>query len=473
MDSYSAVTTTGIYCRPGCPARPHVRNVRRFAVAATAEAHGFRACHRCRPYRTAPPVLTPASELVQHALHLITSCAAESDGGSAIAARLGVLEHELASSFIAELGVTPDEFIRSRRVHLARRLLDDTDLPLTKVAAASGIRSVKQLDKACRDIFRASAGELRVRRRRGDLTDPDNGLVLRLPFAGLLDWQSLMQYLAVRAVPGVEQVTDDEVYHRTIVVEGRSGAIELWRGGVDHLLLRVHLPHPVGLMGVIERVRRIAGLDVDPAGPARDLGADSRVGPLLAATPGIRPPGAWCGFEIGVRAILGQQVTVTGATTLAGRLVDRYGAITPQLGPLGLARTFPAPAVLADASLVEIGLPAARAEAIRAFAKAVAEDSIRLDRSVSLDRFVADIIAVRGLGPWTAHYLAFRLGEPDAFPASDLGLRRALSQGRPLTTGELHRAAEAWRPWRAHVAARLWMTTAPARRVHSRRRTAL
>jgi len=468
MDSYSAVMTTGIYCRPGCPARPHARNVRRFALAAAAEANGFRACHRCRPYRTPPPAVPVGSELVSQALQLITSGAPEGRGASEVAARLGVPTQELSGLFAAQLGVTPGGLARSRRAHFARRLLDDTDLPFAQVASASGLGSARRLDQVCRAVFQEPPAQLRARRRRADRPLTDGGLVVRLPFAGPLDWATLLSYLTVRAIPGVEQVAEDGVYRRTVVVEGEVGAIELWRGGDDHLLLRVHLPHPGGLIEVVERVRRIAGLDVDLAGATRGLDADPTARQLLAAAPGIRPPGTWCGFETGIRAILGQQVTVAGATTLAGRLVERHGATAAGHGPLGLSRTFPPPTVLAEADLAEIGLPTARAAAIRSFARAVASDQVRLDRSVGLDRFVSDMTAIPGLGPWTAHYLALRLGERDAFPASDLGLRRALCPEQPLSTAELERAAEAWRPWRAHVAARLWMAPEAVRGAVSR-----
>ncbi len=464
MDTYSAVVTTGIYCRPGCAARPDARNVRSFELAAAAEAQGFRACHRCRPYRAPTPVVRTDCELVCRAVQLIVAGGLDGRGEGELATRLGVSARHLRRLFAAELGVTPDGLARSRRVHFARRLLDDTDLPVAEVAYASGFGSLRQFNRVCREVFQATPVELRARRRRSDRLVADGGLVLRLPFEGPLDWDTLLAYLAVRAIPGVEHVTDDGVYRRTIVVEGDPGVIELWPGGDDHLLLRTHLPHWEGLIHLVDRVRRIAGLDADLAGPVRDLGADPQVGPLLAASPGIRPPGTWNAFEIGVRAILGQQVTVTGATTLAGRLVQRYGTTVAGLDPLGLSRTFPAPGALADAELADIGLPGARAAAIRAFARAVTHDELHLDRSVGLDQFVAEITAIPGLGPWTAHELALRLGEPDAFPASDLGLRRALAPHQPLTTAALQHVAEAWRPWRAHIAARLWMTADPARR---------
>lgn len=460
MDSFSAVATTGIYCRPGCAARPDPRNVRHFGLAAAAEAAGFRACRRCRPYRSAPHAAESAPELVCRAVRLIL--AGELDGASEadLAARTSVSPRHLRRLFTAELGVTPDGLARSHRAHFARRLLDDTDLPVTDVALASGFGSLRQFNRVCREVFHASPTQLRARRRRADRLAADGGLVLRLPFDGPLDWDALVGYLAARAIPGVEHVADG-VYRRTIVVDDDPGVLELSAGGDDHLLLRAHLPHWEGLIHIVGRARRSAGLDAAVDEPSRHLADDPVAGPLVAARPGVRPPGAWDGFETGVRAILGQQVTVAGATTLAGRLVERHGTQVPGLEPLGLTHTFPTAATLAAADLGDIGLPAARAGAVRAFARAVADDAVRLDRSIGLDRFVRDVCAIPGLGPWTAHYLALRLGEPDAFPATDLGLRRALADGgTPLPPRAVEDMARRWRPWRAAVATRLWLTPA-------------
>jgi AraC family transcriptional regulator of adaptative response / DNA-3-methyladenine glycosylase II len=332
-------------------------------------------------------------------------------------------------------------------VHFARRLLDDTDLSATEIAFAAGFGSVRQFNRVCHDVFHASPRELRARRRKRDRLVADGGLLLRLPFEGPLDWGSLAGYFEARAIPGVEHV-DGTTYRRTIVVGGDPGVIELLPGGDDHLLLRAHLPHWGELIHVVEQARRLAGLDVDLTEPARRLAACPTIGPLLEARPGVRPPGTWDPFETGVRAIIGQQVSVAGATTLAGRLVERLGTPVPGLAALGLTHVFPSPETLAAADLAGLGLTRTRAEAIRSFARAVAGDEIRLDRSVSLERLVGSIVEVDGLGPWTAHYVALRLGEPDAFPRGDLGLRRALGGD---TDGNR------WRPWRALAATHLWL----------------
>jgi AraC family transcriptional regulator of adaptative response / DNA-3-methyladenine glycosylase II len=461
MTAFSAVVTTGIYCRPGCPGRPLPANVRTYETAAAAEAAGFRACLRCRPYRVAGTVTASGPELVCRAVQLVLAGALDDGTEADLGARIGISPRHLRRLFAEHLGVTPDGLARSRRAHFARRLLDDTDLAVTDVAFAAGFGSVRQLHRACHEIFRAGPTELRAKRRLADRLVADGGLALRLPFDGALDWDALLGYFAARAIPGVEHV-DGGSYRRTVVVDGDPGVLELAAGGPDHLVLRAHLPHWEGLIHLVERTRRLAGLDADVDAARRHLAADPVIGPLVAARRGLRVPGAWDPFEIGVRAIVGQQVTVAGASTLIGRLVARLGAPVPGLAALGLTHTFPDAATVAAADLTGLGFPAARADAIRTFARAVADDAVRLDRSVRLDDLVAAISDRPGLGAWTAQYLALRLGEPDAFPAGDLGLRRTFGGGTAVPTATLGTAAEAWRPWRALAAVHLWTAGAAA-----------
>ena len=269
----------------------------------------------------------------------------------------------------------------------------------------------------------------------------------------------MLGYLALRAIPGVEVVAGG-IYRRTVVVDGAPGVIEVARGGDDHLLMGARLPHRDGLAEAARRVRRIFGLDADLDAARAALAGDPVIGPLLAARPGLRVPGTWDPYEIGVRAIVGQQVTVAGASTLAGRLVERHGKRLPGPAGPGLTHTFPPPSTLAEGDLDGIGLTRARARAISAFAAAVAADRVRLDASVPLDELVGAIAGVPGVGPWTAQYVALRMGQPDALPASDLGLRRALAD--PAASSVLPSAADvtvragAWRPWRALAAVHLW-----------------
>ena len=451
MAAFSAVVTTGIYCRPECSARPNAANVRPFELAAAAEAAGFRACMRCRPYRTA--VAPTGPELVCRAVRLISDGALDDANEEALGSRLGVSARHLRRLFVEHLGVTPDQLARSRRVHFARRLLDDTDLTVTEVAFASGFGSVRQLNRACVDVFRESPTALRARRRRADRLVADGGLVLRLPFRPPFDWDATASYLAARAIGGVESV-DGGVYRRTIRVDGHPGVLELRAGGDDHLLVTAHLPRFEGLIHVVQRARDLANLD-HPVDEALAV-----LGPLASARPGLRPVGAWDPFEVGVRAIVGQQVSVAGATTMIGRLVARLGTPAPGLKALGLTHVFPGPSELRGADLSGVGLTSARQDAIRTLAAAVDDGRLPLDRSLPLDRFVADVASLPGLGPWTAHYLALRMGEPDAFPVGDLGLRR----GAGVTSAaELASRAEAWRPHRATAAVHLWAADAAGR----------
>ncbi len=455
---FSAVLTTGIYCRDGCGGRPLPANVVRFAYAAAAEAAGFRACLRCRPYRGAEPAGWVADpEVVCRAVRLILDGALDRDGSEdRLAARLGVSARHLRRLFREHVGATPDQVARSRRAHFARRLLDDTDLSITDVAFAAGFGSVRQLNRVAAEVFRASPTELRARRRRTDRLVADGGLVLRLPFRPPLAWDDLLAFLAPRAVPGVESVGDDR-YRRTIDVDGDPGVVEVERGGADHLLLRAHLPHWGGLIHVVQRLRRLFDLDADPGAVANGLGRDPALAPSLRARPGLRTPGVWDGFECGVRAILGQQVSVRGATTLAGRLVSRLGRPVPGVGALRLTHLFPTASAVAAAPLLDIGIPGARADAVRGFAAAVAAGDLDLDRSGIAEHLTEQLTRLRGVGPWTAQYMALRLGHADAFPAGDLWLRRALrTNGSVPTASEVERRAEPWRPWRSYAAMHLW-----------------
>jgi AraC family transcriptional regulator of adaptative response / DNA-3-methyladenine glycosylase II len=385
-------------------------------------------------------------ELVCRAVRLILDGALDNATEEQLGRRLGVSTRHLRRLFSSHLGVTPDGLARSARAHFARRLLDDTDLTMLEISLATGFGSVRQFNRACQELFHASPRLLRARRRKADRLVADGGLPLRLTFRGPLDWYSLISYLAARAIPGVEHVSG-ETYRRTIVVAGDPGVLELFPGGDDHLVLVIHLPHWEGLVHLVARARRLANLDFDLDEPAAHLSRDSIIGPLLRARPGLRTPGTWNPFETGVRVIIGQQVTVAAASTIAGRLVARFGTPVPGLRELGLTHTFPSATTLAAADLAGLGLPRAREETIRSFARAVSGDAIRLDGSVSLDELIGSLTAIEGLGPWTANTLALRLGEPDAFPASDLGLRRAL---------DAPTVADRWRPWRALAAMHLW-----------------
>jgi AraC family transcriptional regulator, regulatory protein of adaptative response / DNA-3-methyladenine glycosylase II len=462
MEPFSAVVTTGIYCRPGCGGRPRADNVRPYPLAAAAEAAGFRACFQCRPYRRPQTVSWVGPELVCRAVRLILDGALDRATEEQLGARLGVSARHLRRLFATYVGATPHELARSSRAHFARRLLDDTDLSILEIALAAGFGSVRQFNRVSREVFHASPRALRARRRKADRLVADGGLPLRLPHQGPLDWDAMLAYFAARAIPGVEHVSGG-TYRRTIVVDGDPGVLELAVGGDDHLVLVVHLPHWDELVHLVARARRIASLDLDLDEPLGRLAHDPTIGPLLSARPGLRPPGTWDPFETGVRAIVGQQVSVAAANTITGRLVDRFGTPVGGLRQLGLTHAFPAATTLAEADLSGLGLTGAREEAIRAFARAVVGGNVVLDNSVPLEQLVESVTAIDGLGAWTAHYLALRAGEPDAFPAIDLGLRRALDRA-----AEGSRAADRWRPWRALAATHLWMADDPRRAARPR-----
>lgn len=461
---FSAVLTTGIYCRDDCSASPLARNVVPYTFAAGAEAAGFRACLRCRPYRASEPrTWIGAPELVCRAVRLILDGALDDSTEDALGSRLGVSGRHLRRLFVAHVGATPDTVARSRRAHFARRLLDDTDIPIADVAFASGFGSVRQMNRVMHEVFRASPSELRRRRRKGDRLVADGGLDLRLPYRAPLGWAAMVSFLQARAIPGVEAI-DATAYRRTIRIDGFPGVVEVLPGtGDDHLLLRAHLPRWEGLIHVVDRVRRIFDLDADVAQIQSDLATDRRLRSRLRPDEGLRVPGAWDPFELAVRAVLGQQVSVRGATTMSGRLVDSLGEAVGGLAPLGLTHAFPEPAVIADANprtlAKAVGLTASRANSLVALARAVLDGSVRLDGALGLDQCVNRLCDVPGIGPWTAHYIAMRAcGEPDAFPASDLGLRKALGNGAPVTPADAERCAEAWRPWRAYAAMALWQS---------------
>ena len=465
---FTGVETTGIYCRPICPARtPHRENERFFACAAAAESAGFRACRRCRP-ETAPgtPAWVGSPALVARALRLISAGALDDDDLEAFAARLGIGARHLGRLFTTHIGVAPGAIARARRAHLARRLLDESDLPLAEIAFAAGFASVRQFNHSMRASFGAPPSALR-KRRPAAVAQP--ALSLRLSFRAPLDWRALLDFLAARATRGVEQV-DGDAYRRTVRLGAGLGTLEVRpAAGASQLLLSVQLPGFDGVHQIVSRVRRLFDLDADPLPIAAQLARDPVLAASLARRPGLRVPGAWDPFEVAVRAVLGQQVTVRGASTLAGRLAERFGEPLGAAGRPGLSHLFPRPEALAGADLTAIGLPRARAAALRALARAVVDGELDLEAARGTQVLSAQLRAIPGIGDWTAQYVAMRAGgEPDAFPAGDLGLRRALARdGNPLAPGDVERLAEAWRPWRSYAAMHLWMqprVTSPRRR---------
>jgi AraC family transcriptional regulator of adaptative response / DNA-3-methyladenine glycosylase II len=397
VTTYSAVVTTGIYCQPGCTAKPLAENVRTFELAASAEAAGFRACLRCRPYRVAGPIASGAPELVCRAVQLIIDGVLDTGTEVTLAARLAVSSRHLRRMFTGHLGVTPDQLARSRRAHFARRLLDDTDLTVTDVAFASGFASLRQFNRQMREVFRASPRELRARRHRADRLAADGGLTMRLPFQPPFDWDAMVAFFADRAVPGVESVAG-QVYRRTISLDGAPGALEVYPGGGDHLLLRAHLPYWEGLIHVAERVGRMVGAGIGPA---------------------IRAPGAWGPVEVAAHAILAQNCDSHAE-------VRRHlGALAQNLGPRvpglthGLTHLFPSAEVLANGELTMLGLPPTAVKSLTELTAGVARGDIVLHHGVPRTALLASLTMVSGIEPATAHQIAFRLGHREPVPGVD------------------------------------------------------
>ena len=451
---FTGVTSTGIYCRPVCPARPpKAENCRYYPTAAAAQAAGYRPCLRCRP-ETAPGqgAWQGASNTVSRGMTLIDAGALDEASVDALAARLGVGERQLRRLFLKHLGASPIAVAQTRRVLIAKQLIHETDLPMAEIALAAGFGSVRRFNETLRALFGRAPSELRRSLGRG--APSAAGITLSLGYRPPFDWQALLGFLALRAIPRVERI-EDGAYHRTIEMDGAAGALVITnRPERNSLRVTIRFPHLAGLPRIIARVRQMFDLDADPEAIGLALAQDRRLGPLVAERPGLRVPGAWDGFELAVRAILGQQITVTAATTLAGAIADRWGEPV-ELD--GLTRLFPRAEILASAVIG--GMPGARATSISKLAACVAADPGLFERGGDLAASIAGLRALPGVGEWTAHYIAMRaLREPDAFPVGDIGLMRAMDDGRGRPTpAALLARSQAWRPWRAYAALHLWI----------------
>lgn len=454
---FIAVTSTRIYCRPVCPVpSPKSGNVRYYATAAAAAVAGFRPCLRCRP-EAAPgtPAWLGTSAVVRRALRLIHDGALDEASVDALAAQVGIGPRHLHRLFVEHVGASPVVVAQTRRLHFAKRLLDETSLPMTEIASAAGFGSLRRFNHAFRTTYRRAPRELRRSRRPEVAAQGADEVVLRLAFRPPYDWAQVRDFLAARALPGVERV-DSRGYARTVALD-RGHAIVCVRGldRAHALELRVRGAPPAALFQLSSAARRTFDLAADPARIALALRADPLLAPLVRRRPGLRIPGAWDPFECAVRAVLGQQVSVAAGRTLAARLVARAGRPIAG-GTDGLTHLFPSPEELAAADLRGLGMTGARIAALSALAHAVAERG--LDLGAPGEEVTAALAALPGLGAWTAQYVALRaLGEPDAFPAGDLVLRRVAAGGAaPLTMRALEARSEAWRPWRGYAVLHLW-----------------
>jgi AraC family transcriptional regulator of adaptative response / DNA-3-methyladenine glycosylase II len=458
---YTGVVSTGIFCRPICPATPpKYENCVFLPSAAAAHRMGFRPCLRCRPELT-PGIAgwRGTASTVSRALYLISEGALNETGVAGLAERLGVTARHLRRLFERHVGASPIAVAQAHRILFAKKLLGESSLSMTDIAIAAGFGSIRRFNAVMRQTYGRPPGEL----RRSPRSSPKaaTGITLKLPFTPPYDWPAMLDFLRLRAIPGVESVGTDS-YCRSFAIGAAQGKLEVRHpADVDHLLATIRIDDLTALGSVVARLRRLFDLDADMHAIDAHLAADPLFSARVAQRPGLRVPGAWDGFELAVRAVLGQQINVAAATTLAGRLAAMLGQPL-ESQPDDRRLLFPTPSAIAAAELTAIGLTRARAETLRKLGSAMAQDAQLLRPFATLDETIAKLVELPGIGPWTAQYIAMRaLREPDAFPASDLGLLRALETpaGRP-TSAQLSARAEAWRPWRAYAALRLWLQPA-------------
>jgi AraC family transcriptional regulator of adaptative response / DNA-3-methyladenine glycosylase II len=455
----TAVKTTGIYCRPSCPTpvRPKRENVHFYPTAAAAQLAGFRACKRCRPDASpGSPEWNVRSDLVGRAMRLIADGTVDRDGVAGLARRLAVSERHLHRLLLSELGAGPLAIARAQRVQTARVLIETTDLPFTEVAFAAGFESIRQFNDTVREVFALTPSELRAAgRRRGDIAD--GALTLRLPYRPPLDWSALSGWLRVRALPGVAEV-NGRVYRRTLRLPHGGGIVTL--EPIDaHIRCMLRLESMADLTSAVRQCRRLLDLDADPLSVVEVLSRDRRLSRIVKKRPGLRAPGAVDGTELAIQAILGQQVSLAAARTLATRLVTAHGDVIKIADPT-LTHLFPGADSIAEADLSKLGVPATRRATLRALARAVAGGTLALDPGADRAETHQQLMRLPGIGEWTAGYIVMRaLGDPDTFLASDLGIKKA---GARLGLGGNPRAlaehAAAWRPWRSYATHQLWAT---------------
>ena len=454
---FVAVRTTGIYCRPICPAvTPKRQNVEFFTTAAAAGEAGYRPCLRCRP-ECAPgsPAWNGTSTTVRRGLKLIADGALERDGVEGLAERLGVTDRHLRRLFRQHVGASPQAIAHTQRLHFAKALIDQTSLKMADIALAAGFGSTRRFNDAVRNTWGRTPRELRKLRAPAIATD---ALSIHLPYHKPYDWPLMQGFLGARAIPGVESI-DGDSFRRVVRVDDGAAFVTVADNG-DGLTATVQGVPPTSLFKVVQTLRDAFDVDAPIREITATLAGDPQLERLIERFPGIRVPGAFDRFEQIVRAILGQQVSVKAATTLAGRIAHRYGdKVDAPAGAPGLEVLFPRPARLARAKLESLGLTSGRASTIRRVAAAIDRGDLELDPAGSFAEFIEAFTSIKGIGDWTAQYVLLRgMKDPDAFPASDLGIIKALSRGdgeriKPRDAAAL---SEAWQPWRAYAALLLW-----------------
>ncbi|MBQ1013371.1 helix-turn-helix domain-containing protein [Micromonospora sp. M51] len=468
---YTGVTSTGIYCRPSCPAiTPKRKNVRFFPSAAAAQGAGLRACRRCRP-DAAPgsPQWDVRADVVGRAMRLIADGVIDRDGVPGLASRLGYTERHLHRMLSAEMGAGPLALARAQRAQTARILIETTDLGMAEIAFAAGFGSVRQFNDTLREVYASAPSDLRTARGRQRTAVGAGTITLRLAYRPPLHARALLDFLAVRALPGVEEVRDG-TYHRGLRLPHGTGQVALTPAD-GHVAATLRLTDLRDLAPAVARCRRLLDLDADPVAIDATLAADPALAPAVAAEPGIRVPRSVDGFEVAVRAIINQQVSITSARTTLTRLLSHRvdhevdevdedqipGQPHDQRGGL---RGFLGAEELLSLPDSAFGMPVGRRESLRGLARAVVDGSVDLAPGVDRGEAVRGLLALPGIGPWTANYLAMRaFGDPDILLSSDLAVRRgAAALGLPDTPTPLDRHAQRWRPWRSYATIRLWRT---------------
>lgn len=459
---FVGVASTGIYCRPVCPARtPKFENCIFFGSAAAAQDLGFRPCLRCRP-ETAPDLASwrGTSNTVFRALALIAEGALDGEGNCVdkLAGRLGVGERHLRRLFLQHLGAAPVSVAQTRRILFAKQLIQETRMPMSEIAMAAGFSSVRRFNETFLQLFQRPPSALR---RTNRAKAEQQGVMLRLRYRPPYDWESMLAFLQARAITGIEIVQDGR-YLRTVEINGAIGSIAVeHRPTRDSLSVRICFPDVRALPAIVARVRRLFDLGADIGTIGTHLSGDPVLAPLLAKHPGLRAPGGWDGFEIAVRAVLGQQISVGAARRLAGQLAALHGRVVPEPFRVHpeLDRVFPAARRLAGLASLGLAMPASRLTALKAVAEASLSDPNLFRPPGNVDEAVRRLRMIHGIGEWTAQYIALRaMREMDAFPATDAGLLRGVAalDGEKTTPVELLRRAEPWRPWRAYAAQHLW-----------------
>ncbi|MGB3633963.1 MAG: AlkA N-terminal domain-containing protein [Rubrobacteraceae bacterium] len=455
-----AVTTTGIYCRPSCPAvTPKRRNVGFYPTAAAAQAAGFRACLRCSPDAVpGSPEWDLRADVVGRAMRLINDGIVDREGVSGLARRLSYTERHLGRMLVEEVGAGPLALARARRAHTARLLVETTDMPAGEVAFAAGFSSIRQFNETFRAVFANPPTEQRRKPRRDRATAP-GAITLRLPYREPFDGTDLLRFLGDRSVQGVEEF-DGATYRRTLSLPHGAGVAAL-SAGEGHIRCVLQLEDMRDLGPAVARCRRLLDLDADPIAIEESLSIEPILGPLVRENPGRRVPRSVDGGELAVRAVLGQQVSVAGACTLAGKLVQLCDQRMPDSlleSGSNLTHLFPEPSSIIRSNLQDLGMPESRREALRRLSRVLASGELVLDPGSERESTEKQLLSIKGIGPWTASYVAMRaLGDPDAFLPSDLGIRRAVEKlggkGDPASIANM---AEQWRPWRAYATQYFW-----------------